>query len=639
MRSARLTCFFAATLVLVTSAAACSSQPGPEKSASAFVSGWTKGQFDSTLQIINSNGSSLTGAAVTSQIKALAGDLAGRTPTITTGKAKVTKSTATVPLNVSWPIATGVTWKYQSTLRLQLSKSTWQPIWAPDVFEPDMQAQESLKVRSATATRGTIEDGSGTAIVTPQPVVHIGVQPNQVKDVNALVKALGTAFTSIGKDITLTDLPGRIKSASPTAFVDVVTLRQTDYTKIRSQVHDLPGTVFRTGTLSLAPSATFARALLGTVGDVTKERMDAKPGKYVLGDQVGFGGVQEQYDDRLHGTAGISVVIPGQGKDDAGTPNPDKTLFHTDPVAGQSVQLTLDPKTQNAAEAALVGEAKRAAIVAIRISDGHILAVANGPGAAPLDLGLTAQVPPGSMFKTVTAANLLEAGKITVNTPVNCTPTLTVSGYTIHNAEGDEQIGNVPLHVDFAKSCNTAFASLAPKLGPTGLKDTAAQLGIGIPWNLGINAFSGSVSANGDATEQAAAAFGQGKTLVSPVAMAAAAAAVARGQWKQPVLVLNPAVGNPTPDQPALKKSTVDALHQMMHEVVTSGTGVKVKNVRGPLIYGKTGTAEFDNNPAHTHSWFMGFRGDVAFAVFVEQGGMSTEAAVPIAGKFFTNLG
>jgi cell division protein FtsI/penicillin-binding protein 2 len=636
-RSTPLTCLFAAAL-LIGSGAACSRQEGPEKSVSAFLSGWTKGQFDPTLQIVDSNGASLTGAAVAAQIKTLAGDLATRTPTIKAGQAKVVKNAATVPLTTSWPIATGVTWTYQSTLRLDLAKGRWRAIWAPDVLEPDLQADDKLAVRSATAPRGTIQDGAGATLVTEQAVVYVGIQPNQAKDVNALVKALDTAFKSIGKPVTLTDLPGRLRAAGPTSFVDVVALRQPDYQKIRAQIHDLPGTVFRTGTMSLAPTSTFARALLGSVSAVTKERMDAHPSKYVLGDQVGFGGVQERYDDRLRGTSGISVVIPGKGKDSSGNANPDKVLFHTDPVAGQAVKVTLDPKTQNAAEGALVGEAKRAAIVAIRISDGHVLAVANGPGAAPLDLALAAQVPPGSMFKTVTATSLLEAGKITVNTPVNCTQTLTVSGYTIHNAEA-EQLGNVPLHTDFAKSCNTAFASLAPRLGPTGLKDTAAQLGIGVPWDLGIGAYTGSVSSGGNATEQAAAAFGQGRTLVSPIAMAAAAAAVARGQWKQPTLVLDPAVANPAADQPALKPSTVDALHQMMREVVTGGTGVKVKNVKGAPISGKTGTAEFDNNPAHTHSWFMGFRGDVAFAVFVENGGMSTEAAVPIAGKFFTILG
>jgi cell division protein FtsI/penicillin-binding protein 2 len=76
-----------------------------------------------------------------------------------------------------------------------------------------------------------------------------------------------------------------------------------------------------------------------------------------------------------------------------------------------------------------------------------------------------------------------------------------------------------------------------------------------------------------------------------------------------------------------------------MREVVTSGTATPLARQPGAPIFGKTGTAEFDDNPEHTHSWFIGFRGDVAFAVFVENGGLSTDTAVPLAGKFFTALG
>ena len=56
--------------------------------------------------------------------------------------------------------------------------------------------------------------------------------------------------------------------------------------------------------MQLAPSRTFARALIGTVGDVLKEQMDAKPGRYVVGDQVGQAGLQEEYEDSLGGTSG-----------------------------------------------------------------------------------------------------------------------------------------------------------------------------------------------------------------------------------------------------------------------------------------------------------------------------------------------
>ena len=78
----------------------------------------------------------------------------------------------------------------------------------------------------------------------------------------------------------------------------------------------------------------------------------------------------------------------------------------------------------------------------------------------------------------------------------------------------------MPFRVDFAKSCNTAFAALAPKLGADGLAEAGRSLGLGGAWDLGVDAFSGKVSTGGSAAERAAAAFGQGTTMVSPLAMA-----------------------------------------------------------------------------------------------------------------------
>jgi cell division protein FtsI/penicillin-binding protein 2 len=249
-----------------------------------------------------------------------------------------------------------------------------------------------------------------------------------------------------------------------------------------------------------------------------------------------------------------------------------------------------------------------------------VVAAANGPDGGQLNLAFTAQVPPGSTFKSISALALLDNGGVTADTPVNCPKTATVAGATFKNSN-DSELGTVPFRTAFAKSCNTAFVGLAPKLGADGLANAGKSVGIGIPWDLGADVYTGKVSQGGNETELAASSFGQGTTQVSPLVMAGAAAAIARGQWKQPQLVLDPAPANRAADGPALKEASAGSLRTMMREVVTDGTATSLKGLPGAELYGKTGTAEFDNNPANTHSWFMGWKGDYAFAVFVEKGG------------------
>ena len=112
----------------------------------------------------------------------------------------------------------------------------------------------------------------------------------------------------------------------------------------------------------------------------------------------------------------------------------------------------------------------------------------------------------------VTALGLLDAGKVGLDTMVECPRTFPVRARPPVKNSDYFELGNVPFRTDFAKSCNTAFASLAPKLGPNGLADTGRTVGLGQQWDLGIDAFSGKVSSGGSDAERAAAAFGQGTT-------------------------------------------------------------------------------------------------------------------------------
>jgi len=637
----RTTTIMTGLAVILAGLTACSSESGPEPVADAFLQGWSQGKLDG-VDLVRADGSAVPATDVVNEIKALSGDLPPTVKLVRVGDASTKDDQASAQVKVDWTIAGGVDWGYQTTVRLIRRDDAWRVVWSPETVHPELVAGDVLDLRAKVSERGSILDGSGDAIIKPRPVVVVGIEPRGVTDGDFLLRRLDSAFKSVGVTGVLDDVPQRLATAEPTAFVEVVTLRREVYLEIRSRIHDLAGTVFREEYRQLAPNRAFARALLGAVGEVQKEQMDAQPGRYLIGEQVGQGGLQEQYDDLLRGTPGVRVIrTRPKGQD-----SEEKELFKTEPKAGAALPTTLDPRVQGAADAALVDVRQRAAVVAVRVSDGAILAVANGPDGGQVNLALTGSVPPGSTFKVVSALGLLDADAVNVDTPVDCPKTFTVEGRPFNNA-GNFALGKVPFHTNFAKSCNTAFAALAPKLGPDGLTRAAAALGIGTSWNLGTEVYTGSVPAGAAPVDAAAAAFGQGKTQVSPAGMAAAAATVARGSWRQPKLfpklppgapAAAPGTGPATADGTALKEASATALRAMMREVVTKGTATALGDVPGGPVFAKTGTAEFDNNPAHTHAWVIGWQRDVAFAVFVENGGSSSATAVPIAESFLRGL-
>lgn len=614
---------------------ACGSDNGPEKAVDAFAEGWHAGQLDK-VGFIDPTGQKVPATDVATQIKALSGELAQNPPALKReGDPKVTKDVATSTVTVDWTLPGGAHWTYPTTMRLRKGDDdAWQVIWEPKVVQEKLTDGDALVVRRLGAERGSILDGAGQPIVEARPVVHVGVQPDSITEINALIKDLDAAFKSVGTKVGMSDLPARVAAAQPRAFVDVVTLREEVYLKIKQRLQDMPGTRFVKDKRHLAPTREFARALLGTVDPVLKEDIDKNPGKYVVGDLIGHSGIQGRYDDRLRGTTGQSVVVTRKGPEADARAEDVAEVFRSESKPGAPLKTTLDPAVQKAADDALKGNPRRTAIVAMRISDGAVLAAANGPDGGTDNLAFTASVPPGSTFKMVSALGLLDAGKVSLDGKVNCPKTLSVPGRPPIKNSHDFALGSVPFRVDFAKSCNTAFASLANDLGDGGLATAGRSLGLEGEWDLGVDAFSGKISTGGSAGERAAAIFGQGTTVVSPLAMTAATAAVAHGQWQQPKVLLDPAPAAPAAAGPQLKAASVEPLRTMMREVITGGTGSALRDVPGEQVFGKTGTAEFDNNPANTHAWFVGWQGDVAFAVFVEKGGDSTTSSVPLAEKF-----
>jgi cell division protein FtsI/penicillin-binding protein 2 len=624
-----------AVVALLGGGVAACGKDSPGDTLDAFLAGWKTGDFTG-VGFVTPDGSSIPAAQVADEIATLSGDLPRTSLLVSAvGEPKVTGEIASTPVKLDWTLPGGAPWSYQSTVRMtERGSDGWRVVWEPAIVHSELSTGDRLGLRRVPADRASILDNAGQPIVKALPVVTVALDPQRITDLDGLIATLQTSLRKVDVTIDAKDLKARLQRAQEGARVDVITLRRPDYLKIREEVRPLDGTTFPEDTRELAPTRAFARALLGTVDLATREDIDANPDTIAQGDRVGHGGLQQRYDAKLRGTTGQSVVIVRKAPDDTIS---ETQLFSTEAVPGTPVKTTLDVKVQTAADRAVATEKKPSALVAVRIADSAVLAVSNGPDGGSVNHALTAQVPPGSTFKMVSTLGLLQKKAVTADTVVECPRTRTVDGREFRNSD-NMALGRVQFRTDFARSCNTAFVNLAPRLGADGLQSAATALGLGGEWDLGVTAFSGKVSGGGSPTELAAATFGQGETVVSPLAMASATAAVARGRFQQPKLVLDPVPAKPVADGPALGDAVVGPLRTMMREVVTRGTGTALRRVPGGPVHGKTGTAEFETGSKQTHAWFVGWQGDIAFAVMVQQGGAGADSAIPIAERFLEEL-
>ena len=327
-------------------------------------------------------------ATVTTRMAAITKGLAATAihPAVTvTGVPEAKDGATQASLHVTWALGQGRSWAYDTTVPVTKVADRWSIGWTPQTVHPQLTEGNVLSLSRTTAARGDIVGAGGTVLVTSRPVVHVGIEPARMK-----VAAQTVAAVAALVDIDTAALTKRLAKAKPHDFVDVITLRRDDYEKVKAQLQPIPGTVFQTATMALAPSPVFARALLGSVGPATKEIVDASKGRVRAGDTAGLSGIQRAYDEQLAGVAGLKV----QAVAEQGVTTQPLVLLTVEPVAGRPVRLTLDEKVQLAADAALAKATKPAALVAIRPSTGEVLAIANGgPNATGYNRALIGQYP------------------------------------------------------------------------------------------------------------------------------------------------------------------------------------------------------------------------------------------------------
>jgi len=340
-----------------------------------------------------------------------------------------------------------------------------------------------------------------------------------------------------------------------------------------------------------------------------------------------------------------------------------RNILDRDRITGSDLQLTADARLQTLATRLLDG--RRGAVVALRPSDGAVLALVSAPGFNPnqlspalfsnaarheaplLNRALHGLYPPGSTFKMAIATLAIDSG---FDRKLDCPAEgfaaapgarpIRDHAYYVNQRQGRTWpgYGLIGLREAFAKSSNVFFARLGTELGPEALNDSAAT------WFFHRAIPLQGIGRDGPATRPgtipllrsderlrvAHLSIGQGELLVTPLQMAVLTAAIANGGIAmQPRIVISvaPAILG-TITSPA----TAGQVRSLMREAVVNGTGRQAL-LPDLEIAGKTGTAQVAGGA--DHAWFVCFapaaNPTLAVVVLVENGGYGSATALPIA--------
>ena len=507
----------------------------------------------------------------------------------------------------------GHQWQYEGHFALVEVGGHWRVNWAPGVVEPHLGPGDRLAVVTKFSPRGQVTDATGQPLIPLSGTYYVGVYPGRLIDERTT--AAGFAHVT---GLSTAQVLGQISSAPPQQFLPLLALNPADFSSRWAALSHVSGL-----TVQVAQTRLFNYDLFNQVGQVgteTSSLLRMEGAAYQPGATVGQGGLEQAYQNVLAGTPDMAViVVNARGRTMA-------TLWSSKGVPARSLRTTIEAPVQAAADAALNAIPSSGEIVAVDAGTGGIVAVA-GHQAGDLTLPgnpLTGRIAPGIPFTIVSAAALLSDG-LEPSSPLPCQNVANVGGQTF--TYSPRQPSSSTFGSDFASGCGTAFATVSLRLSSADLTAAAKAFGIGASWNLPVPAFPGSISAPSGEAALAAAAIGAGGVKVSPLGMALVAAAVDAGSGHAPVL--RPSAPATTWQLP-LSPSQLTALRGLMRGAVTSGPA-HAANVPGAPVYGQAGVVQTGTNA--WLSWFVGYRGTMAFAV-LQTGHTQAQAAASLAASF-----
>lgn len=355
---------------------------------------------------------------------------------------------------------------------------------------------------------------------------------------------------------------------------------------------------------------------------------------YVGTDDTGLSGLEEEFDDEMHGAPGHKLTAVDAKSHVMGS-------VENEPMPGDNLVLTVDANIQHMAERALDEQVEKTKALhgTVVVQDPHtgqILALAVSPRFNPNDsrhiepgslknLAVSDIYEPGSTFKLVTYSAALDAAGVQPTDLVDCQGgQMTMYGRTLHDDKSDH-FGVVTVQQALEHSSDVGAAKMALKLGPQKFYEYIRSFGFGDRSGIELPSETRGIlrpPKRWGSTSILSLAIGQ-EIGVTPVQLVSMVSAIANGgTYLPPHIVLQdtdemkgdprlkPAAFHPEmgleaklPDgsHRVIKPLTAAKMRAMMQGIVTEGTG-KQAALNGYSSAGKTGTAEKIDPATHTYS-------------------------------------
>lgn len=535
-------------------------------------------------------------------------------------------------------------------------------------------ASEKNRIREIVVQppRGLMFDRNGAILVDNAPAYSVYAIPYDLKNADTTYSRLSQIL-----DLPVSDLKTRVRNDANGQFQPVKLKRNISFemlSRIEEHKLQMPGVEYEVEPRRSYPSGVKAPHVFGFLGEISPEELSYMEVQgYVTGDIIGKKGLERVYESFLCGNKGIfytEVDVFGRRIRSLN----DERVVVAKP--GHNLYLTIDARLQRWAESALDGLS--GGIVALQVKTGEVLVMTSKPDFEPeffakprtveswaqmaadpkhplYDRVLQGAFPAGSVFKLVLAAAALEERIVDFSRTIHC-PGFKRVGNKIFKCWKSGGHGNVDFLEAIEQSCNVYFYGLMNQVSLNRWYETGRSFGFGTVTGIDLNRESSGILPNAEYLNQKYGkngwsegqlcnlAIGQGDVLVTPLQMAVFAMILANeGTYYQPHIVKSIRdadtdslikKSNSIREVSDLSPATFKVLKEGMYRVANGPNGTaRSLAYSGVIAAGKTGTAE--NPHGKSHAWFIGFapfsQPEIAFCIFIENGGTGGGVAVPVA--------